>query len=143
MLKKKIQMIHLIGLILLFTTSINSICNPLSGIKSPLDVFFYYFKNNFSNLNQNSSNVIFELIFHLTTVSNKNFFIFKERISNEIYFHGFQMENTNQGEAFFPKFIKHKNLTVIQIVLGLESHPMNQNNIICSNLRYSMTDYER
>lgn len=137
----------LIILILLFLFQIQPIltkCKPGSGIKSPLDVFFHFFRNSFSNLNQRVSRPEFTLIFHFTTLSEKNYFIFKESsISKDPFFYGFQMELDSNGNSVFPQVIKHSNLEVVKIVLELDSHPINPDNKICSDLNFSLMDYQR
>jgi hypothetical protein len=53
------------------------------------------------------------------------------------------MEIDIDGTVIFPIFLKHKNLEVLKIVLELEHHPINENNVICSDLRFDLTDYKR
>lgn len=79
----------------------------------------------------------------MTTLSSTNYFIFKEVHLGRTVFFGFQMELDENKSSYFPVTIKHKNLEVIKIVLQLESHPINPDNSICWDLRFSMTDFQR
>ena len=120
-----------------------NICKQDSGLKSPLDVFFYFIKTHIASLNPITQSNQLDLVFHYTSANLLNYFIFKENSSPNNFFYGFEMGNQVNGIPSFLKIIKHNNLNVIKIVLGLDTVPINPSKSICENLIYELTDYKR
>ena len=118
-------------------------CEPDSGLKSPLDIFYFFVRNHLESLNPALEGGELDLIYHYTTHSQNHIFIFQEKKYGTVFYYGFMMSLLNNGLPFFPKVIRHDSLTIVKIVLEIDKQIIDPETKVCSDLKYSEIDYQR